>query len=301
MGTRQERRTANRHVAALEASDGPIQLMTNPSHVLQRIDTDLNDEKRLLLFQMPSSVTDALRHICRKAKHRPSKDWTAISKRKLLILKKHHDTKLNCIIEDPNKQTPLSPHPARVAAALQDKLEKIIRESLVKAGVSLSGEIDWRVGFLASNGDDCQDPHTDFELNRLKDAQQCGPHILEIPITQDGMKTEFWPPRGDEATPNNTTGSVLEVSLGQALLFRGDCVHAGGFHCGRCPECSKCLRLHVHIHLPKGPVHDPLLTTCHKDSHGKRHSDTHKSSVLHRQLANEPLRQAKREKITTKK
>lgn len=151
-------------------------------------------------------------------------------------------------------------------------------------GVNVEEEnIDWVASMLFSSYSVRQRPHLDYaeEIFKKKPRtwarglpfEEWVPYVLVFPITHEGMELEVWPWSGSAGAEPNVVGQRIKIEQGQALLFRGDVLHAGGYKTDKGEMGNK--RVHLYVYINGAVAHDPSLMTHWRDSSGAFWDATH--------------------------
>ena len=175
---------------------------------------------------------------------------------------------------------------------VEGALDGVMRGCLRDMGVNYKGDIVWKAGYLVTKEEDPQLVHTDFDpdaVDRRKGnwggrARKHGsgkkfsdvvPYVMEFPLTAEGLRLEFWT---DEAwdTINDCRdienavvheGTIIRIPKFQAIMFRGDVLHSGGFK--RRAKHYGNARFHIYVYLPGGMPLDTETKTHTWQANGK--------------------------------
>ena len=303
----------------------PISFLESAVHASEttlpvEIQHDEYGHRRILTCPLPEIVIRAFRYACRRCGYHCRDEWSKISRQNLQSNKKVALPKMGEIRRDLNGKRK---DPCKDVIQVVDAIERYLDGYLVAALGAIGAElhsdaIDWRVGLLYSSCDDFQDPHTDYDARHLSHGQKhrrigaksgendngkhhpfknVGPYLFEFPLYKDGFKIEFWPDVNSEeykrkesaavSTAGEVLGKVVHIPHGSGVLFRGDCVHAGGLRAGKNAGKHGNFRVHLYVYLPGGTVHNSYLTTNYHKRGEERWSDTHKHGDLHRKIASQ--------------
>lgn len=151
---------------------------------------------------------------------------------------------------------------------------KVLKHFLVHHGcMSPHTELSWGLGFLYTYQQDIQDAHIDYEHGTLE--KFCRRHLsaplpwsMDMPLTKGGMQLQFYGPAHDMTKPQ-----ILQIPTKHVILWRGDCVHAGGLWdlLG-----GPGFRMHGYLNLVE--AHESMTNTAlrtieWRDEHGVRYKN----------------------------
>ncbi len=173
-----------------------------------------------------------------------------------------------------------------------DAFLSAIRGTIVEqAGVDsnqISTELSWSVGFLYTMEENVQDPHIDYTWSSIKDMKKrqnrmgmdktIFPWSLDCPFDSGGLRLAFYGPEALEGHTSKESATILHCPLGKALLWRGDCVHAGSLYdlLG-----GGGLRMHAYLSLlgAQGAMSNTILPKIEwQNKNGTRYSKYKKKS-----------------------
>lgn len=297
------------------------------SKIREILRSSWNNHPRLLAASIPTEITVALRYLFRKADVPAWYGWSSIGNgflqsitidregegdklrpfRHRLVRKKLRE--LQCLVD-----------------SLETYLDQYLRKLLPQLGVHNVDDIRWTVGFLQTLAADYQRPHGDFGWDTIRQDESTSriarstafmdrvPFVLEFALTSEGLSIEFFPEISMATTERDSadsptdkiTGSVTKLDHGEAVLFRGDVVHAGGFKSGRTllPRRSSTqgspssqrycvagnnLRCHIYIYQARGIQHQKRPTTHYRGEDGKELLETHQTEQHWRRLTQDEI------------
>ena len=253
----------------------------------KRITHDRDGIERLLLFHVPMKLVFEFRRICENAKMygnnihpRFSSPITHAKGMKHCVYASH---KLEGVREKMKRIWGPGQNDCMINA-LGSTIERVLSGALQEMGFAVppDGIADWWMSVLSSEYNDVQPPHCDYHWHtvdrvRHKSRRDDGrrktatdgtpfscvaPYSLLFPLSREGLKLEVWPEtslgctRMGEGDPP-VVGKMLFIEYGQAVLFRGDVVHAGGY---QIKSGRPCPRLHLYVYLEGGVSHDTGLS-----------------------------------------